>query len=87
MIFEVEHDGQTKPLEAIDNAEFQAAVRPVRRHIENAVGSDSDFDDLRVVFSVDPEAGLQFAFRGDPMTVNRAVDLVGRSARIHRSDA
>lgn len=77
----VEFEGQTKPLDSIADPTFQAAVADSRRYVEAALAAQPDlFDELKIIYSVDPEAGLAFRFVGPSYVVNLAVDLVGQIA-------
>lgn len=87
MIYIVEHEGRIKPLEEITASEFRRVCDPIVRMIERRLADDTNFNDLQIVFSVDPDEGLKFAFRGDPVVVNAAVDRLGNEARVHGFDA
>ncbi|MEX6506059.1 hypothetical protein [Jiella sp. M17.18] len=82
MIYIVEHKGRAKPLDEVTAPEFRKACEPIVRMIEDRLGDDADFDALQVVFSVDPETGLRFDLRGDPVLVNAAIDRIGPQAEI-----
>lgn len=81
----VEFEGSRRQLADIVSPEFQAAVAPVKSHIEAALAGDIDDPDvsaLRVVFSVDPSSGLNFTLEGAPLAVNTAVDRLGSQAEV-----
>lgn len=79
----VEFEGQTRPLDSITDPTFQAAVNDSRRYVERALAAEPDaFAELKVIYSVDPESGLEFRFVGPAHAVNLAVDLVGQRAEV-----
>ena len=55
--------------------------------IEERLGSDKNFEALSVVFSVDPQAGLQMRLHGEPVLVNAAKDRMGTEGNISKFDA
>lgn len=79
----VEFEGHIKPLDSITDPTFQAAVNDSRGYVEGALAAQPDaFGELKVIYSVDPEAGLAFRFVGPAYVVNLAVDLVGQRAEV-----
>ncbi|HET99302.1 MAG TPA: hypothetical protein ENH89_02770 [Aurantimonas coralicida] len=83
----VEHEGMTKSLDEITSPALQALVNPIVRHVEKSLGKDPGFDNISIVFFLDPDLGMQFQIRGDDQhTINRAVDLIGTSAEVRKND-
>jgi hypothetical protein len=84
MIYIVEYEGRTKPLDEVTAPQFRIACDPIIRMIEDRLGDAPDFDALQVVLSVDPETGLRFDLRGDTIIVNAAIDRIGSWAEVSR---
>lgn len=81
----VEFEGRRRRLLEVRSADFQAAIAPLKSHIESALASLQDdpiLAGLKIVFSVDPSTGIVFTLEGPAIAVNSAIDRIGTEAEM-----
>lgn len=84
----VEFEGQQLPMERVWSEEFAQIIGPLVSTLKASLEGAEGIEDLRVViFAEDHGEDMSwgFKFEGPPMSVNRAVDLLGPEAPITKT--
>lgn len=81
----VEFEGQRLPMDRVWGDDFARIVGPLVDTLKTALDGADDLDGLKIViFAEDDGEDMSwgFKFEGPPLTVNRAVDLLGPEASL-----
>jgi hypothetical protein len=82
LTYYIEHDNLKARLERVEISSIREIVDPIRDHLDRRLSILGLNDDLTIIFVIDEDGKLSVNFRGEPLSVNLARDILGERDRV-----